>query len=300
VTLENYYLYRLAIWLVTRLPRGLVNFCAGALAELNFLFNRRSRRGVYASLAHVLPRDASRWQRWRIARAVFRHFARSLVDFFRIPQMTSANLDQFVAEVKGWEHVQAAMDAGVGGIFVTAHIGSWEMGGAYLGLRGVPLTTVALPHQDARIDQIFLRNREATGMEVVPVGSAMRRLTEAVMRKRFIALLADRDVTGRAPKLPFFGQPARMPTGHAKLALRTGAWLLPGCAYHRPDGRLSIEIRPPIIPDPARDTEESLALRCLAVLEEFIRARPEQWLSFYDLWSETELPVLHGSRPISP
>jgi KDO2-lipid IV(A) lauroyltransferase len=259
---------------------------AGLLAELNFLFDGRSRRGVYANLRHVLPPETTSWQRWRTARQVFRHFACSVVDFFRIPKMHAGNLGRFVAEFRGWEHIQAAMDANVGVVFATVHIGSWELAGAYLGWRGIPLTVVALPHRDPRIDRLFLSSREATGMEVVPIGGAMRKLGEALTRGRLIALAVDRDVSRRGQQLPFFGQVARMPVGHAVLALNTGAWIIPGYVYRLPDGRSAIEIRPPIIPDPTSDNVETLTLRCLAVLEEFIRARPEQWAAFYDLWRD--------------
>ncbi len=288
---ENYTLYRLGIWLTARLPRWLVYAIAALLAELNCLFSVHSRRGVYANLSHVLPRETSAWRRQQIARQVFRNFAYSVVDFFRISQMNGANLDRFVTRAEGWEHLQAAMDSGVGGVLITVHMGSWELGAAYLGLRGVPLTAVALPHRDPRINRIFIESREAHGIEVVPLGGAMRKLGEALTRGRFIALASDRDVSGRGITLPFFGQAARMPIGHALLALQTGAWIVPACIYRLPNGQTTIDIRPPIIPDPTVDTVESLTLRCLGTLEEFIRAHPEQWSSFYDLWSETELPV---------
>jgi KDO2-lipid IV(A) lauroyltransferase len=205
--------------------------------------------------------------------------------------MNPQNLDRFVADVSGWEHLRAALDAGKGGIFVTVHMGSWELGGAYMGMRGVPLTVAALSHQDTRIDQIFLESRLASGMEIVPLGGALRRLQDAVARGRYIGLVADRDVSGHGPRLPFFGQVTRVPIGHASLALSTGARILPVCIYRQPDGRSIIEIRPPIIPDPTVDTPEELTRRCLSILEEFIRARPEQWSSFFDLWHATELPV---------
>lgn len=291
MSFENYHLYRLAITLSTRLPRGFVFFIAGAIAELNFIFNARSRRGVYANQAHALPPDTGRLQRWRYARAAFRNFAYSVIDFFLVAQMNSGNADRFLAGISGWEHLESAMNAGKGGIFVTVHMGSWELGGAYLGLRGVPLTAVALPHKDPRIDQIFLASRQAFGMEIVAVGGALRKLRDAVARGRFIALASDRDVSGHGPRLPFFGTETRVPVGHASLALSTGAWILPVCIYREPDGRSFIEIRPPIIVDPDADTVESLTRQSLIVLEEFIRARPEQWSSFFDLWHETDLPV---------
>jgi KDO2-lipid IV(A) lauroyltransferase len=287
---ENYYLYRAAIWLIARLPEWFVHGCAVVLAELNYLLNPRGRAGIYANLAHVLPADTPKHERRRIARLTFRNFALSIADFFRIPQMNSVNADDFIAEVRGWEHLRSAMEARIGAILMSVHVGSWELAGAYLGLRGVPITAVALPHRDPRVDGIFLESRRATGIEIVPLGGAVRRLYETLKRGRFVAMAADRDYTGQGELLPFFGQIARMPMGPAKLSLRTGAWILPALSYRRDDGRLVIEVRPPIRPDPFEDTEYSLALRCIAVLEDFIRARPEQWSAFEDYWAP-RLPV---------
>lgn len=288
---ENYYAYRAGLWLINSLPRNFVYFVVGALAELNFFFNGRSRRGVYANLARALPPNTGRLQHWRMARAIFRNFAYAIVDFFHIPSLNRANLDRYLAEVKGMEFVHSAIAAGHGGIFVTVHMGSWELGGACMGLLGVPLTVAALKHKDPRVEKLFVSTREAGRMEVVPLGGALAKLQEALTRGRFIALVSDRDVKGTGLRLLFFDQPARVPSGHAKLALNTGAWILPATTYRLPDNRIVIDIRPPIIPDPATDTEESLTQRTLVVLEEFIRRHPEQWLSFFNLWSETELPM---------
>ena len=113
----------------------------------------------------------------------------------------------------------------------------------------------------------------------------LRSLQGALARGRFTAVLADRDVSGHGPRLPFFGQVLQVPAGHTVLALRTGAWILPCCISRRPDGTHALEFRPPIVPDRKQDTTASLTLRCLKILEEFISARPEQWACFYDLWN---------------
>jgi lauroyl/myristoyl acyltransferase len=285
VSLENYTYYRLAVWLVAHLPWGVLTAVAKLIADLNFLLSARSRRGVLANQAHVLPADTPHRERLRSARATFRYSGFALLDFFRIPTMNRDNLDQFVAEVIGWEHVTAVMQAKVGGILVAPHMGSWELAGAYQGLRGVPVSVVALTHADPRVNEIFLSTRRRAGIESVPVEGALQRLREALARGRITAILADRDVSGHGPMLPFFGQLLRVPAGHAVLGLRTGAWLLPCCVFRRPDGRVAIEFRPPIVPDRSRDTTASLTLRCLKILEEFISARPEQWACFYDLWN---------------
>ncbi len=284
--MENYHLYRLGIWLTTVAPLWLVHFIASVGAEVSFLFWRRRRLIVFANLAHVLPPGTPYSRRWAIARGAFRNFAYSVVDFFRIPRMTPERANRYIAECLGWEHLEDALAAGKGGIFATVHMGSWELAGCYVALRGVPVTAAALPHKDPRIDQIFLGNREAGGMEVVPVGGALAKLENAVARGRFIALVVDRDINGHGPVLPFFGRPTHVPNGHALLALRTGAWIIPAVTYRRVDGKLVIDMAPPIIPDPASDTAEDLTRRCLTVLEDFIRQRPDQWSMFNALWPD--------------
>ena len=209
---------------------------------------------------------------------------------FLIPGMTLENLHQYVADVQGLEHVGAAREAGVGGICMTAHMGSWEMAGAALGLLGVPLTAAVLKHHDPRIDAIFADIRRRGNIEEVPLGGAFARLELAVERGRFIALVSDRDVKGSGTKVTFLGEETTMPAGHVKLALRTGAWIFPAMTYRGPDHRILIEIREPIIPRDD-DTEDTLMARTLPALEALIRSHPDQWSSFFNLWSKTQRPV---------
>ena len=288
---ENYQIYRLGLWLVRRLPRGLTYFFVGVVAELNFLFNRTGRLGAYENLDHVLGGSVSRFTRWRYGRSMFRHFAYSIVDLFLIPGLTLANLSEYVAAIHGMEHIEACRASGKGGIFMTVHMGSWELAGSALGLLGIPLTAAVMTHADPRIDEIFADIRRRGQIEEVPLGGALAKLELAVERGRFIALVSDRDIKGTGMKVRFFGQETTLPTGHAKLAARTGAWILPGLTYRTHDHRIVIEIRAPVIPRPG-ETEEQLMTRCVPELEAIIRAHPDQWSSFWNLWSKTRRPVL--------
>jgi lauroyl/myristoyl acyltransferase len=126
---------------------------------------------------------------------------------------------------------------------------------------------------------------------VVPVGGALLKLQDAVQRGRFVGILADRDTRGVGPRLPFFGEVAHMPDGHARIALKTGAPIIPGRIYRRHNWQLVIELLPPVPYDPNVDSVEDITRRCISLLECFIRDHPEQWFSFYDLWSDKELPV---------
>ena len=203
---ENYQLYRFALWAVRFFPRGFLYFFMGVVAEINFFFNTTGRRGVYANLDHVLGRSVSRFTRWRYGRSAFRHFAYSIIDIFLIPGLTLENMDCFVADFRGLEHIGACRAAGKGGIFMTAHMGSWELAGVAVGMLGVPLTAVILKHNDPRIDEIFAGIRRRGQIEEVPIGGAMAKLESAVERGRFIVLVSDRDVKGSGMKVRFFGE----------------------------------------------------------------------------------------------
>jgi Kdo2-lipid IVA lauroyltransferase/acyltransferase len=287
---ENYAIYRIGLWLLAKLPRVLVYMGAGVIAELNFAFNRTGRRGAYANQRRALPPDTGWFKRWRYARASFRHFAYSIVDFFRIPNLRLDNLDRYVSEIWGLEHAQRLQEQGHGGIFMTVHMGSWEMAGAAMALKGLPLTAAALKHTDPRIDAIFEDTRP-TNIEIVYVGGAMPKLEDALTRGRFIGLLADRDVKRTGAEVIFFGEKTTVPTGHVKLAMRHGAAIIPVITYRVRDFRIVIDIREPILVDPATDTEEGLTDRCLRVIEDLIREHPDQWLSFFDLWDRRRRPT---------
>jgi lauroyl/myristoyl acyltransferase len=293
---ENYQLYRMAIWLVQRLPRGFLYFVAGVVAELNFAFNTTGRRGVYDNLDHVLGRSVSRFTRWRYGRSAFRHFAYSVIDIFLIPGLTLENLNQFVAAIEGMEHIEDCRAHGKGGIFMTVHMGSWELAGAAVGLLGVPVSAAVLKHADPRIDRIFADIRKRGQIQEVPLGGALPKLEAAVERGRFIALVSDRDVKGTGMKVRFFGEETTLPTGHAKIAARTGAWIIPGLTYRTHDHRIVVEIHPPVIPQPG-ETEAELMARCVPELERIILAHPDQWSSFFNLWSKTRRPVLWQHMP---
>ena len=292
MSLEYYQLYRLAIWLVNHLPQWFVFFVAGTIAEINFIFSPRSRRGVYTNQAHALPPETGWLQRWRCARAAFRYFAYSVVDFFRIPLMNPQNLDRFVAGIDGLGASQRGDGRGQGRRFRDRAYGKLGVGRRLHGhARRAGDRGPRLPHQDPRIDQIFLESRLASGMEIVSVGGALRKLQDAVVRGRYIGLVADRE-SGHGPRLPFFGETTRVPIGHASLALSTGAWICQSASTGSPTAAASSRFARRSSPIPLSIPLKKLTRQCLSVLEAFICVRrPEQWSSFFDLWHATELPV---------
>jgi lauroyl/myristoyl acyltransferase len=176
-----------------------------------------------ANLARVAPGED-------LTRAAVRSYARYWCEVFRLPAMDPARI--LAGTVTVDEHLlRTSVASPRGTILVLPHTGNWDAAGAWLGLTGAPFTTVAERLKPESLYERFLEFRQSLGMEVLPTKGGPRPPSEVLRERleagRAICLLADRDLTPRGVDVQFFGATARMPAGPAKLALDTGADLMP-------------------------------------------------------------------------
>ena len=224
----------------------------------------------------------------REVQRLFDSYARYWVESFRLPDLSPAELDAGMTTYEGYEHIEAAIDAGHGAILCLPHLGGWDFGGAWLANRGYPITVVVEPLQPPELLQWFADLRTSLGLTVVPLGPDVGAIVlKALARNEVVALLCDRDLTGGGPEVEFFGERTRLPGGPATLGLRTAAPMLPTAVYfdgHRGHRGL---VRPPIpaeregrLRDDVARVTQSLAHE----LEVLIRAEPSQWHLLQPNW----------------
>ncbi len=271
--------YRLAWDLLRRLPEPVAYGLAAAAGELVHALVPGTRRQLRANLARVVPAAELKAATRRAMRSV----TRSYVESFRAADLDPADLDRRT-DVSGFrEHVDAALNGGEGLIVLLAHHGSWDVAARWAETHGYHLGVVAEVLRPHELFRRFVRLREAMGMEVVPLPRAgdkgrdavTRRLRQVLADNSMVGLLADRDLSGKAPVVQLFGEPCRMPAGPALLALRTGAPVIPITMLQLPGRRWHH------VALPALDlTGLSLADACQRVahgIEDLIRLDPTQW-----------------------
>jgi len=276
------------------LPRRFAYWVGLRVADEFYCRDARGRAAVKSNLRHVLDfrgLKASDETLERMARTVFQNFGKHLVDFFGSRRLSRREVDRMVS-LEHSEHLEQARALGQGVIVVTAHLGNWELGGAVLGALGCPLNAVILPERDRRIRALFRARRESRLQRVIPLGKAARGVLEALARKEFVALLADRDYSARDDRVEFFGRPARMPRGPAAISARTGCPVLPGFLLRQKDDTFLLRFRPLIVPA-GYSSEREIRLQICRGLEEEIGGRPEQWFMFEDFWNAR---AWHGGR----
>jgi KDO2-lipid IV(A) lauroyltransferase len=251
---------------------------------------RQRRRDVKENLRRVLG-TASERVLDEAADEAFSSYARYWVESARLVDMNPRFLLSHTV-IENYDALLAAQAAGRGAIIALPHLGSWEVGGRWLSLKGNPMTTVVEPARPPELFEWMRRQRSAFGLEIVPLGrDALGILTRRLRQGRVVGLVADRDIAGNGVEVDLFGEKTRLPGGPAVLALRTGAALFPAAVYQRPWGYYRGVIRPEIEAVRAggfREDVVAITQRLAHEFEDLIRAAPTQWHVFQPNWPTTE------------
>jgi phosphatidylinositol dimannoside acyltransferase len=167
-----------------------------------------------------------------LMRASLASYARYWREAFRLPTMNHRALARRLADlIGGQEHLNAALAAGRGAVVALPHSGNWDVAGVWVAQSYGTLTTVAERLKPESLYWRFVGYRESLGFEVLPHSGGQRppfeMLAERLRDNKVVCLMAERDLTRTGVQVDFFGEPTRMPAGPAKLAIETGAALLP-------------------------------------------------------------------------
>lgn len=254
-------------------------------------FSRSIRAGTRANISRLLGDGASPSQRDALAREVVGNFYRTVVEFGNNRRRTNADLAASVDSVLGearYLEARRTRGPGCGAIFVTAHLGSFEVAMAMLRTReprvhvvfrrdAFPLFERLRAEQHARLGVIEAAADEGLATWV--------KLRDALAADDVVLMQADRVMPDQpGVTVPFLGGHTRVPSGSAKLARLTGAPLIPVFAINTGCRRVRIEIGEPIwtqdFPLDSMDsaTIDPVILLITGAVERVIRENPAQWL----------------------
>ena len=261
---------------------------AARLGRVSYRLSSKARLVVAANQAQVLGRPVDDPLVVASTREAFELYTRYFIDSFHLPELSD---DDIVARVDcDTEYrLHDAFEAGKGGICALPHLGNWDAAGRWMKAIGLPALAVAEELQPRRLYELFVELRNSIGMDVVGLSdpNVSRKLVTALGEGRMIALVADRDFTGRGVEVEMFGRSRTIPAGPALLSITTGAPLIVTPTYTTPDG-WRIEIREPLTIEPTGDRRadvRALTLLMARSFEEAIAAAPSDWHMFQPGWS---------------
>jgi KDO2-lipid IV(A) lauroyltransferase len=223
----------------------------------------------------------------RVARESYQSLGRTTIETAVLPAFSRERVLTMFSRVEGWEIVERAMRQGRGILFVTGHLGNWELAGSYLAARGIPLEAVARRMQNPLFDRYLTETRRRIGMTVIHDADAVRRVPRAMRENHAVAFLVDQGAVGLASTwVPFFGRLAKTPRGPAVFALRLGAPVIFGAALRQPDGRYLLGFEE-VNAEPTGDREadvDRIVAAYTATLERWIRRAPGQYFWHHRRW----------------
>ena len=211
---------------VRRLPQSLALRVGDAIGLAFHAIDRPHRLLARANLAGSFPHKPPDEIR-RIARGVFRHFGRLLIELLRFHGLSHAQKLALV-EFDGIERAVAATAAGKGALFITGHFGFWELQAIAHAMKQPPIAVVARALDNPLLHALVEQVRGSTGNYVIYRQGGARRILRALQQNHGVAVLIDQHISGAdAVNVEFFNRPAATTSAVAALALRTGAPVRP-------------------------------------------------------------------------
>jgi KDO2-lipid IV(A) lauroyltransferase len=274
------------------LPRQSMHRGGRALATVYYRLRPKYLLAARRNLAVILgvPEDSPETRRLAFEMVVS-HF-KAWVDFLHFATRPPEEAQRLVEGVIGYSHIVEGRLAGKGVLLLTAHLGNWEVGGLMLARVNQPIHVVLVPDMFPGVERERRRLHERSGVTEIRVDRSFvptLAVLRALGKNGIVAMQGDRDFDNTGVAAPFFGREAYFPRGPFRVAMASGATVLPAFIVRLPDGRYRAIVEEPLTIDSDADRDSAVRRniqRYVAILERYVRQYPDQWYCFYPFWDD--------------
>jgi Kdo2-lipid IVA lauroyltransferase/acyltransferase len=280
-----------AVWLILNglgvLPPSMARGLAALVARILFAVLPKLRKTAEFNLQLAFPEWDDR-RRAEVIRGMVRNLGWMAAEFARLPRYNDENIDRVVV-LDGHENFLAGQRRGKGVVYLTGHIGAWELSSFAHALYGFPLHYMARPLDNARVDELVNRYRCLSGNRPIFKNESARALLKILRDAGTVGILADQNtMPEEGVFVDFFGKSACTTTGIARVALHTDAAVVPGYAWwDTAIGKYRLRFEPAVELVRTGDSEKDVLAntqKFAKVIEQIIRKHPEQWVWVHARW----------------
>lgn len=277
------FLFRSIFWLIRKLSlrnaAALAAFFFGATGPLG-----DKAKKAKTNLGIAFPQATEEWID-ATARDIFRYLGISTVELIKLEDIWREREERLTFNIA--PGAKAHLENKGAAVFVCAHVGAWQLTNFIAGHMGLNISTIYAPESNAALRDMMLGLRHHMGVNLIPSDAGVRPLIKELTKGNSIGMAVDTRLdTGKL--LPFFGREALTNTTAARLALRTGAALIPINAVRLPNQRYRIDVYDPLVSEnstaPPDEQAEVLSTKINSLFEEWITATPEQWICLKRRW----------------
>ena len=280
-----------AVWLILKilglLPRSFARFVAALIARAIYALLPELRRTAQFNLQLAFP-DWGIERRRAVIRGMVRNLGWMAAEFARFPRYSPQNIADAVI-LDGHENFLAGQRRGKGVLYLTGHIGAWELSSFAHAVYGFPLHYMARPLDNARVDALVNQYRGVSGNRPIFKNESARSMLKILRESGTVGILADQNtMPEEGAFVDFFGKTACTTTGIARVALHTDAAVVPGYAFWDESiGKYRLRFEPAVELVRTGDAERDIFVntqRFAKVIEGIVRKYPEQWVWVHARW----------------
>ncbi len=282
-----YYFVRFLIIVSNIIPRKLWLWFCGLLGRIAYSFATQTRELIQLHLGLAYSRELSMRDVLKLSKETFIMLGKNAGDVLRARKVkTLEDLNKFLV-THGIENFERATAKGKGVIFLTCHLGAFDLQITNMALRGLKPNIIGTPLKDERLNDLLFNYRNAYGAVAVTRGKETLRLIKALKTGGSVAILIDQDTKVKSRFVEFFGMQAATPVGATILAMKTGAAIVPTYIYLGKDHKQHMHILPEIPLELTGDEEKDMEVNTqnfTKFIEEQVRAHPSQWVWMHERW----------------
>jgi KDO2-lipid IV(A) lauroyltransferase len=281
-----------AVWVILKglgvLPKPVARSFATGVARVLFALSPKLRKTAEVNLRIAFP-EWSESRRNEVIHGMVRNLGWMAAEIARFPKYSKENIEQIVV-LDGNDNFLEGQRRGKGVLFLTGHIGAWELSSFAHALYGYPLHFMVRPLDNKRVDDLVNGYRCLSGNHPIFKNESARVMLKILQQAGTIGVLADQNTMPQeAVFVDFFGKKASTTTGIARVALHTDAAVVPGyLVWEEGIRKYRLRFEPPVELTRTGDTERDVlenTQKFTKVIEEIVRKYPEQWVWVHGRWN---------------
>lgn len=269
------------------LPRQIALKAGEFFGIIIYYISSRHRKITLDNLKIAYGDTKNKEDRKEIAKNTFRNVGRVAAEFSKMASYKMDFIDKII-EVEGWENFERAVKKKKGIVFLTGHLGNWELMAYSQSLRGFPINIIARPLDNPAVEDFVCKRRSASGNRVIAKKSALKDIMQCLKNREHIGILLDQNVAQQEGIfVDFFGKMACTSFGLAMIALKADITILPVFMVYIGNGRYKQLIGSEIEIRRNGDLEHDIAYNTALftkIIESYIRRYPDQWLWAHRRW----------------
>ncbi|MBU4317358.1 MAG: hypothetical protein KKF30_08795 [Proteobacteria bacterium] len=273
--------------LISNIPFLLLRGMGNILGWIAFAIDKRHRMVVKRNLRFIFPG----YSHERLNRLALRVFQNTGLTFLEIIQLIFSSEDQMRKRVEildAGNHIEA-LERHSRLILISAHLGNWEVPPLFWAMYfKTPLLGVVRPLDSKRLNRIMVNFRTRYGSTIIAKKSALQKLARGLRKHQSIGMLIDHDVKpSEAIKSNFLGKTVNATPSVAWLARQYNCPVVPVFCIRKPDGKLIMEINPPLNLIRTKNREEDLLVNTQIINDSISKAvlkNVDQWFWFHKRW----------------